>query len=131
MPSEQTTPRPPAPDVPEWVRAHYRLVDAAAVETYVEDFAEDVELRFGSQPPIVGRAKARDALAGGHARHTMQHTIVGFFEDGATAIAEFDVLYTFSDGATSRRPSCAVMHRNDDGLIDSLHVYLEPPRPGD
>src|SRR5579871_2280554 len=62
MPERTFVARPAAADVPSWVRKHYELVDAAAVDEYVLDFDPDVELRFASEPPVQGRAAVRDAL---------------------------------------------------------------------
>ncbi len=89
---ELSTPRPAVTNVPDWVVEHYRQVDAGDVDAYTQDFDPDVELRFASRPPIVGRAAVRDALAAGARRaRRMAHTFVGCFEAGDTTILEFDV----------------------------------------
>jgi ketosteroid isomerase-like protein len=129
MTTEPPQPRPPATNVPDWVREHYALVDANAVDTYVERFAPDVELRFASHPPVHGREAARVALAAGHAAHDMQHTIVGVFEDGDTTVVEFDVVYTYRDGRVLHAPSLTAMHRGPDGLFDSIRVYVDQHFP--
>jgi ketosteroid isomerase-like protein len=119
------TSRRAAASVPDWLREHYALVDAAEVDRYCEDFSEDVELRFASHPPVQGRAAVRDALAAGHAEHAMAHTIVNCWESGADTILEFDVRYTYPDGHSHLVPSLAIIHRNAAGLTDSLRVYIE------
>lgn len=129
MTSETEHRRPPATNVPEWVREHYRLVDAAELDRYIDDFAPDVELRFANTPRVRGREAAREALAIGHARHDMAHTIVGFFEDAGTAVVEFEVDYTYRDGSSARIPSCAVIHRDGDGRFDDVRIYLDPHPP--
>jgi len=127
--SEPTaTRRAPAADVPAWVRDHYALVDAGEVDRYVQDFAEDVELRFASHQPVRGRAAVRDALAAGHAEHAMAHTIVGCWQLGDTTILEFDVLYTYRDGGRELVPSVALIQRGADGLARSVRIYVEKPR---
>jgi hypothetical protein len=122
------TPRPALAQVPAWVREHYALVDAAQVDRYVEDFADDVELRFGSYPPVRGRAAVRDVLAAGHAEHAMAHTVVGCWESGADTILEFDVLYTYADGHSQLAPSVALIRRDVNGLTTSLRVYVDKSR---
>jgi ketosteroid isomerase-like protein len=124
----ELAPRPALPDVPAWVREHYALVDAADVDRYVESFAPDVELRFGSHPPVRGRAAVRDALAAGHAEHAMAHTVIGCWESGADTILEFDVLYTYADGHSQLLPSVALIRRDSGGLTTSLRIYVEKPR---
>ena len=126
-PTDSASGRPAATDVPGWVREHYRLVDAAEVDRYVEDFAPGVRLRFANNPVVVGREAARAALARGHAHHDMAHTIVGCFESGATVTLEFEVAYTFRDGSQATVPSCAVIHRDADGRFDDVRIYLEMP----
>ena len=121
-------PRPAFAGVPAWVREHYALVDAADVDRYIEDFSEDVELRFGSHPPVRGRAAVREALAAGHAAHAMAHTVVGCWESGDTTILEFDVVYAYPDGDRRRVPSVALIRRDAAGLATSLRVYVEKPR---
>jgi len=122
------SPRPAAAAVPEWVREHYALVDAAEVDRYSEDFSEDIELRFASHPAVRGRAAVRDALAAGHAEHAMAHTIVNCWQSGADTILEFDVHYSYPDGRSLLVPSLAIIHRNAAGLTDSLRVYIDKPR---
>ena len=121
-------PRPALADVPAWVRAHYALVDAAEVDRYIEYFAPDAELRFGSHPPVRGRAAIRDALAAGHREHAMAHTVIGCWESGEDTILEFDVVYTYPDGRSQLVPSVALIRRNADGLTTSLRVYIDKPR---
>ena len=127
MPATDARTRPALDAVPQWARDHYALVDAAAVDAYIEDFDPEIELRFASSPPVRGRAAVRDALAAGHARHEMAHTFVGCWEDGDTTILEFDVVYTHPDGHTRGMPSVAILRRGASGLIDSLRVYMERP----
>ena len=127
MSEQLTSPRPALADVPAWVREHYALVDAAEVDRYVESFASDVELRFGSHPPVHGRGAVRDALAAGHAEHAMAHTVINCWQAGETTILEFDVLYTYPDGHSQRLPSVALIDRDADGLTTSLRVYVDKP----
>jgi ketosteroid isomerase-like protein len=131
MSEPSPTPRVPVADVPPWVREHYALVDAGEVDRYVADFAEDVELRFASHPPVRGRAAVRDALAAGHAEHGMAHTVVGCWEVGDTTILEFDVLYDYRDGVRRLVPSVALIERGADGLARSVRIYVEKPRRAD
>lgn len=121
--------RAAATNVPDWVRDHYRLVDAAELDSYINDFDPNVKLRFANTPPVTGREAAREGLAKGHAHHDMAHTIVGFFEDGDTAIVEFEVDYTYRDGNSARIPSLAVIHRSTEGLFDDVRIYLDPQPP--
>jgi ketosteroid isomerase-like protein len=119
--------RPATAGVPDWVRDHYALVDAAEVDRYVQDFAPDVELRFASYPPVHGREAVREALAAGHAEHAMAHTVVNCWEVGDTTILEFDVRYTYPDGHSHVVPSVALVRRDSEGLMSSVRIYVEKP----
>jgi len=127
MSEQLISPRPALAEVPAWVREHYALVDAAQVDRYVESFAPDVELRFGSRPPVRGRVAVRDALAHGHAEHAMAHTVINCWQAGDTTILEFDVRYTYADGHSLLLPSVALIRRDADGLTTSLRVYVDKP----
>lgn len=115
-------------DVPDWLRDLYRLVDAAAVDEYLERYyTEDTELRFGSAPAVRGRAAVREALAAGHDRHAMEHTFVNVWTVGDETICEFRVRYTMrADGRVVDLPSLAILHRAQGGLVDGLRVYIDP-----
>jgi ketosteroid isomerase-like protein len=133
MSDTDATPAPAenGPRVPDWVRRHYLLVDAAELDRYIEDFAEDAELRFGSAPPVRGRAAIREALAAGHARHAMRHAYVNVWEQGDITIIEFEVQYTLPGDQIVTLPSLAIVRRTRDRLIDQLRVYIDqgPLRP--
>jgi hypothetical protein len=127
MTAAQEGDRPAATNVPDWVTEHYRLVDAAQLDTYLEDFHPQVEVRFANNPPAHGREAARAGLAAGHAHHDMRHKIVGYYEDGQTSVIEFLVHYTYRDGRQFTVPSCAVIHRDEAGLYDFVRIYLDLP----
>ena len=116
--------RPAAEQVPGWVREMYALVDAGQVDAYMGGFAEDVELRFASRAPVLGRDAVRDALGAGHAEHDMRHTIVGVWEGEDTTIVEFDVDYTYRDGRILSVPSLTLLRRRA-GLIESMRIYVD------
>jgi ketosteroid isomerase-like protein len=113
--------------VPVWLRELYRQVDAADLDGYLQQYADDAELRFGSAPPVRGKDAVRDALGRGHAAHEMVHTFRNVWEVADTAICEFDVRYTVrANSAVVDLPSLAILHRRaSDGLIDQLRVYID------
>jgi hypothetical protein len=111
-------------DVPEWLIDHYALVDAGDVDRYAADFGPDIIIRFGAQPEVRGLDAVRAALAAGHRRHTMEHTFVNVWETDGTAIIEFEVRYTFPDGAVEIVPSLAVIDHVQQ-VIHSLRVFID------
>ncbi|MGH2873142.1 MAG: nuclear transport factor 2 family protein [Solirubrobacteraceae bacterium] len=117
-----------AVDVPGWLSELYSLVDAAALDDYLERFySDDAELRFGSAPAVRGRAAVREALGAGHDRHAMEHTFVNVWTVDDTTICEFRVRYTMrADARVVELPSLAILRRQPDGLLDQLRVYIDP-----
>jgi ketosteroid isomerase-like protein len=113
-----------ATEVPAWLREHYALVDAGRVDDYVADFADDVELRFASLPPVRGREAVRAALAGGHDRHAMRHEFVSVWQAGATTIAEFSVTYTYPHGESRTTPVVTILE-GEPGAIASIRIFLD------
>jgi len=113
--------------VPEWVVDMYREVDAGNLDGYIDDFAEDASLRFGSGPLIEGKSAVREALAHGHRAHGMRHQISGAWEVGETTIVEFDAQWIMPDAEIRAFPAVTIYERSADGLVTSMRVYLDPP----
>jgi len=113
--------------VPDWLRRHYEAVDAARLDDYLADFADDAEIRFGAGPVVRGKEDVRAALAAGHARHAMRHEFLNVWEAGSTTIAEFSVMYTYADGRVESVPALTVLER-PNGLVTSMRVYIDRQR---
>jgi len=111
-------------DVPTWLRTHYELVDAGLLEEYLDDFAENVELRFGALPPVRGKDAVRAALARGHDAHAMSHEFVNVWEAGTTTIVEFAVTYTYPGGASRTTPVVTIL-AGPPGAIGSMRIFLD------
>jgi ketosteroid isomerase-like protein len=110
--------------VPEWLRKHYELVDAARLDEYIEDLADDAELRFGADPVLRGKEAIRARFAAGHAKHALRHEFHNVWESGATTIVEFDAVYTYPDGETLTTAAVVIIERRD-GLIEELRVFMD------
>ena len=113
--------------VPAWILDMYREVDAGNLDGYIDDFADDAHLRFGSGPLIEGRSAVREALARGHRAHGMRHHIRQAWEVGDTTIVEFDAEWIMPDAEIRAFPAVTIYERSADGLVTSMRVYLDPP----
>ena len=113
---------------PAWILDMYREVDAGNLDGYIDGFADDACLRFGSGPVIEGKAAVREALAHGHEAHGMRHQIRGAWEAGDTTIVEFDAQWIMPDAEVHRFPAVTIYERSADGLVTSMRVYLDPPK---
>jgi hypothetical protein len=112
---------------PGWVTDMYREVDAGNLDGYIDGFADDVRLRFGSGPLIEGKPAVREALARGHLAHGMRHHIQEAWELGDTTIVVFDAEWIMPDARVRAFPAVTIYERSPDGLVTSMRVYLDPP----
>src|SRR4051812_13883037 len=114
-----------APEVPDWVKDLYDLVDAGELDTYLDrHYADDAEITFASAPPARGRTAIREALVHGHEAHDMDHTIRNLWQEGDTTIVEFDVTYTFRDGTSLATRSLTILEREGD-RVRNMRVYID------
>ncbi len=111
-------------EVPEWLRKHYVLVDAAALDEYIEDFSDDAELRFGADPVVRGKDAIRARFAAGHAARRAHHDYRNVWEADDTTIVEFDAIYTFPEGDTVSATALVIIERPGE-LIEELRVYMD------
>lgn len=110
--------------VPEWLRRHYELVDAADLDRYSQDFTDDVEIRFGSAEPVRGREAVCRQLAIGHQRG-MRHVFERVWISGPDVIVQFSVTYTLDGGREVTVPVVSLIHRRGN-LTDRLLVFMDP-----
>jgi ketosteroid isomerase-like protein len=106
-----------------------RLFDAVHrndVQTYVKCFAEDAEYKIANFPPVHGR-KDIEAFS---ARITpmferVLHDVKNIWQVVEnTYVSELDVVYHRKDGKVVRVP-CLDVIRIENGLVKSLHAYLD------
>ncbi len=105
-----------------------RLFDAVHrndVQAYVSCFAENAEYKVANFPAVYGH---KDIQAVG-ARITpmfdrVLHEVKSTWQVGDTCISELDVVYHRKDGSVVRVP-CLDFIRVKDGLVTSLHAYLD------
>jgi ketosteroid isomerase-like protein len=109
----------------DWLRDYYDDVDNMRLEAFVDRHTDDVVVRFGNNPPAVGKDEVRQAigyfwtLIGG-----LRHDFLHVYAEGDTTIVESDIEYTRTDGGHVTVPCTSVLHRAN-GLVDELRVYLD------
>jgi len=95
------------------------------VQTYVKCFSEDAEYKIANFPPVYGRKEieafgARITPMFEHVLHDVKNT----WQVGNTSVSELDVVYHRKDGKVVRVP-CLDVIRIENGLVKSLHAYLD------
>jgi ketosteroid isomerase-like protein len=108
------------------LRRMFAVIDRRDADGFAEYLASDAELRFGVQPPMIGRAAIRDGIAGffgtiGGLRHDIRRMWSG--EDGAAV--EADVVYTRLNGSTVAVPCVSVCRFGARDLINDYRVYID------
>jgi ketosteroid isomerase-like protein len=105
-----------------------RLFDAVHrndVPSYVKCFAEDAEYKVANFPAVYGRKDieafgARITPMFERVLHDVKHT----WQVGNTCVSELDIVYHRKDGKIVRVP-CLDVIRIENGLVKSLHAYLD------
>ena len=97
-------------------------LDSAAFVSYLTDGAV---FRFGSAPPVRGRAAIQAAVDGFFGTIAgCSHTIARTVCDDSTVICEGEVTYRRRDGSEITLPFADVLEYADD-LIDQYKIYID------
>jgi ketosteroid isomerase-like protein len=127
MATEPTTIAPTvAIEGDDWAADFFRSADSFDIEQLVGWFADDIEVRFGNQPAITGKAAAREAFAGFWSTIAgMRHTRESVVALGDMAAQASIVTYTRHDGSEAAMPVSSHLHRAGRGKIDRLWIFID------
>jgi ketosteroid isomerase-like protein len=111
--------------VPDWLATQYARVDANDFAAVLGGFSDEIEVRFGNRSRARGRDAVARVLADVHRSfESSRHRFTNVWQQGATTLVEFDVVYTLRDGSTVPMETFTVLER-EDGLITSMRVYID------
>jgi ketosteroid isomerase-like protein len=126
MTVERSTASPPAADTNDWPARFFSEVDSFSVDRLLACFADDVEVRFGNQPALHGKAAARAAFSGFYSTIAgMRHEAETVVISGDLATQQAIVIYTRKDGQDIRLPVASHLRRTPDGLVNRLWIYID------
>jgi ketosteroid isomerase-like protein len=109
----------------DWLRDYYADVDKMDLDGYLARHTDDAVVKFGNNPPAVGKDQIAAAIGGFFATvGGMRHHFVEVHESGPTTILEADIEYTRLDGSKVHVPSASFLHRRDE-LVDQLRIYID------
>lgn len=115
----------PAAREADWAAAFFRDADTLHLPTLMDWFGEDIDLRLGNMPQIIGRKGAEAAFEQFWSGLTgMQHEREQLVVDGDTAFQGSVVTYTRLDGKKVPLPVASHLRRNGDRL-DRLWIYID------
>jgi len=110
----------------DWAADFFRDADSFELARLVGWFSDDVEVRFGNAPAIVGRAAAEEAfrafwgsIAG------MRHKREAVTIDGDLASQFSQVTYVRHDGSETTMPVASHLRRVSEGRIDRLWIVID------
>ena len=111
--------------IADQLAAVFRSFDANDVSALSKSIADDVELRLGNTPTIIGKAGFIGAVQAFHdSVSAVHHEILHVYVDRDIAAVEFDVHYTRHDGNVVVLPCCNVF-RLRDGVISEYRSYMD------
>jgi ketosteroid isomerase-like protein len=109
----------------DWLRDYYADVDNMDLDAYVAHHTDDAVVKFGNNPPAVGKEQIAEAIGGFFTTiGGMRHHFVAIHQSGDTTILEADIEYTRLDGTKVRVQSASFLHRRGE-LVDELRIYID------
>jgi ketosteroid isomerase-like protein len=104
----------------------FAVTDSMDVATLASLFAEDAQVVFGNNQPLVGVDEIRtgltaffETIAGLH------HEVVNTWNVGDDSINELKVTYDRKDGQQVTIPCVSIFHTDATGKIDAYRVYFD------
>jgi ketosteroid isomerase-like protein len=116
----------------QMVRTMCAAVDAGDAVTFGSFFAEDDYYRFGSAPPLRGRAAVVAATQGtADALPWVRHTIDQIAHIGPQTFCRFSIETAGRDGVPVEMPCVTVIEVADGRIVDyRVHMDLSPATQG-
>jgi len=124
--TETTTEAAVAPG--EWMADFFSDADKLDLPVMMQWFADDIELRIANNPPTVGRQAVEQSFAEfWSALDGMSHQLVELLvsDDDLRAAQMSIVTYTRKDGKAVPLPVASNIHRNSDGKLERLWIYID------
>lgn len=116
----------PSGGAADWPAAFLADADKLDLPLLMSWFADEIDLRIGNMPPILGRAAAEatflqfwSGLSG------MSHRRDDVVVDDDRAIQGSIVTYTRSDGSAVSMPVASLLRRVAGGKLDRLWIYID------
>jgi ketosteroid isomerase-like protein len=112
----------------QWVGAFFTDADRLDLPAMMRWFADDIDLRIGNMPPVLGHAAVEQSFAEFWANlDGMHHERVELI----TAPSDLDaaqmsiVTYTRKDGKIISMPTATHLRRTASGALNRLWIYID------
>jgi predicted TIM-barrel fold metal-dependent hydrolase/ketosteroid isomerase-like protein len=104
----------------------FATLDRGDVPAYLEYLSEDAALRFGNNPPVVGRAAIKESLDGFYETfQSVRHDHVATWRRPEGAAVEADVTYVRLDGSDARAHAVTICRFNDRDEITDYRIFVD------
>ncbi|MCB2013471.1 MAG: nuclear transport factor 2 family protein [Sphingobium sp.] len=116
----------PAIGEKDWPAAFFRDADQLDLAKLLNWFTDDVDLRLGNMPPIIGRQGAEEAFRQFWSTLTgMSHERQQLVLEGNCAFQGSIVTYTRLDGKKVSMPVASHLRLTPEGRSDRLWIYID------
>lgn len=111
---------------PAWIEGLFGSIDGMDADRFVSFLTNDAVFRYGSNPPVEGKAAVREAVAGVFSMfRALSHTIEGTWAHPDAVFVQGTVHYTLHSGATVPLPFVDCFKMQGEKIREFL-VYIDP-----
>lgn len=109
----------------KWVRELFQAIDGMDADKFASYLANNAEFKFGNAPAAVGRAAAREAVAGFFTSISgLSHNLHDIWTIDNFVICRGEVTYTRKDSSTITLPFADILEM-DGKLISKYIIYMD------
>jgi len=124
--SETLTVRGSAMSKPAWMDDLFGSIDGMDADRFVSFLTGDAIFRYGSNPPVEGKAAVREAVAGVFSMfRALTHTVEGVWAHPDAVFVQGTVQYTMHDGSAVSLPFLDCFKVDGEKIREFL-VYIDP-----
>ena len=109
-----------------WIDGLFAAIDGMDADRFMSYLTADPVFRYGSNPPVEGKAAVREAVAGVFTMfHALSHTLVGTWAHPDAVFVQGTVQYTLHDGSTVALPFVDCFKMRGEKIREFL-IYIDP-----
>ncbi|ACM28814.1 SnoaL-like domain-containing protein [Rhizobium rhizogenes] len=110
----------------DWVADFFRDADSFQIEKLAGWFSNDVEIRFGNAPPVIGKSTAEELFRNFWSTiRGMRHRREELVQLDDMAVQVGVITYIHHDGSETALPVASHLRRVAPGKIDRLWIYID------
>jgi len=111
---------------PAWIEDLFASIDGKDPERFVSFLTNDATFRYGSNPPVEGKAAIREAVAGVFSMfRALSHRLEGAWAHPDAVFVQGVVQYTLHDGRAVPVPFVDCFKMQGEKIREFL-VYVDP-----